>query len=83
MPITPWKILNSRYIHPRFRIDTVELANGKTFEPMAFEFRTWANVLAITKNNEAVLVKQYRHGVQEILAPARAAAPRNWSLRNS
>jgi len=67
MPIIPWKILNSRYIHPRFRIDTVELANGKTFEPMAFEFRTWANVLAITKNNEAVLVKQYRHGVQEIL----------------
>ena len=67
MSLTPWKILSSRHIHPRFRLDTVELANGKTFEPMVFEFRSWANVLAITKNNEVVLVKQYRHGVQENL----------------
>lgn len=66
MTLTPWKILSSRYVHPRFRADTVELANGKTFEPFVFEFRDWANVLALTKNNEAVLVKQYRHGVQEI-----------------
>lgn len=67
MPITPWRILESRYIHPRFRIDKVELANGKTFEPTVLEFRSWANVLALTKNNEAVLVRQYRHGVQENL----------------
>lgn len=65
MTITPWKILDSHYIHPRFRIDKVELANGRTFEPMVFEFRSWANVLALTRNNEVVLVRQYRHGVQE------------------
>lgn len=67
MSLTPWKILDSHYIHPRFRIDKVELVNGKTFEPMVCEFRSWANVLALTKNNEAVLVKQYRHGVRENL----------------
>ncbi|MCL4272992.1 MAG: NUDIX hydrolase [Anaerolineales bacterium] len=67
MPITPWKILSSRHIHPRFRIDTVELASGRTFEPVVLEFRSWANVLALTKNNEVVLVRQYRHGVQEDL----------------
>lgn len=67
MSLTPWKILSSRHIHPRFRIDRVELANGKIFEPMVFEFRSWANVVALTKNNEVVLVKQYRHGVQENL----------------
>lgn len=66
MTLTPWKILSSRYVHPHFRADTVELANGKTFEPFVFEFRDWANVLALTKNNEVVLVKQYRHGVQEL-----------------
>lgn len=65
MSLTPWKILDSRYIHPRFRIDKVELANGKTFEPVVFEFRNWANVVALTKNNEVVLVRQYRHGVKE------------------
>jgi len=48
-------------------VDTVEVANGKTFEPFVFEFRSWANTVAITKNNEVVLVKQYRHGVQKNL----------------
>jgi len=32
MSIKPWKILNSRYIHPRFRLDTVELHNGNFLE---------------------------------------------------
>ena len=67
MSLTPWKILSSRHIYPRFRVDTVEVANGKTFEPFVFEFRSWANTVAITKNNEVVLVKQYRHGVQKNL----------------
>lgn len=67
MSPTPWKILGSEYIHPRFRVDTVELANGKTFKPFVFEFRSWANIVALTKDNKVVLVKQYRHGVQESL----------------
>jgi ADP-ribose pyrophosphatase len=67
MPNQPWKILESSYMRPKFRIDKCELPNGKVFEPMVIEFGTWANVLAITKNQEAVLVKQYRHGVQEVL----------------
>ena len=67
MTLKPWKILESSYLRPRIRIDTCELPNGKVFEPMVFEFRTWANVLAITKDKQAVLVRQYRHGVQEVL----------------
>lgn len=67
MTLKPWKVLGSRYVHPRFRLDTVQLANGKTFEPMVFEFGSWANVLALTSDNEAVLVRQYRHGVRENL----------------
>lgn len=65
MALNPWKILDSHYIHPRFRIDKVELVNGKVFEPVVFEFRNWANVVALTKDNEVVLVRQYRHGVRE------------------
>lgn len=67
MSLKPWKILESNYLRPRFRIDKCELPNGKVFEPMVLEFHTWANVLAITKDKQAVLVKQYRHGVQEVL----------------
>lgn len=67
MSLTPWRILSSRHIYPQFRMDTVEVANGSTFEPFVFEFRNWANVVALTKTNEVVLVRQYRHGVREAL----------------
>jgi 8-oxo-dGTP pyrophosphatase MutT (NUDIX family) len=67
MSITPWKILESRYQFPKFRIDSCELPSGKPYKAYVFEFDSWANVVALTKNNEVVLVKQYRHGVQKVL----------------
>ena len=67
MTITSWKVLKSSYIHPGFRIDKCELSNGKFLDATIFEFRSWANVVALTPNNEVVLIKQYRHGVQEVL----------------
>jgi 8-oxo-dGTP pyrophosphatase MutT (NUDIX family) len=67
MSIKPWKVLESSYIRPRFRIDKCELPNGKFLDATVFEFRSWANILALTKNREAVLIKQYRHGVREVL----------------
>ena len=63
----PWKILESSYIHPRFRIDKCELPNGKLLDATVLEFRTWANIIAVTKDQEVVLIKQYRHGVQDVL----------------
>jgi 8-oxo-dGTP pyrophosphatase MutT (NUDIX family) len=67
MPITPWKVLESTYIRPRFRIDTCELPNGKFLDATIFEFRSWANVIALTPKKEVVLIKQYRHGVRDVL----------------
>ena len=67
MALTPWKILESRHPFPKFRMDSCELPSGKPYQAYVFEFDSWANVVAITKNNEVVLVKQYRHGVQEVL----------------
>ena len=66
MTIKPWKILGSRYPQPKFRVDECELPNGKTFEPTVFEFRNWAVVVALTKEREVVLIRQYRHGVQDV-----------------
>jgi len=67
MPIKPWKILESTYLRQRFRLDKCELPNGKLMEATIFEFSSWANILALTKDHEAVLIKQYRHGVQDVL----------------
>ncbi len=66
MSLTPWKILESRHPFPKFRMDTCELPSGKPYKAFVLEFDAWANVVAITKKNEVVLVRQYRHGVQEI-----------------
>jgi 8-oxo-dGTP pyrophosphatase MutT (NUDIX family) len=67
MPITPWKVLESKHIHPKFRVDKCELPSGNLLNAIVFEFTAWANVLAVTKNNEAVLIKQYRHGVRAVM----------------
>lgn len=67
MTIRPWKILGSNYLRPSIRIDQCELPNGKAFEPTVFEFRNWAVVIALTKEQEVVLIRQYRHGVQDVL----------------
>jgi 8-oxo-dGTP pyrophosphatase MutT (NUDIX family) len=67
MFIKSWKVLESSYFRPRLRLDKVELPNGKFLDATIFEFRSWANVIAITKNNEVVLIKQYRHGVEKVL----------------
>lgn len=67
MPIKPWKVLETSYFRPRFRIDKCELSNGNLLDATIFEFRSWANVLALTKDGEVVLVKQYRHGVCDAL----------------
>lgn len=67
MSLEPWKVLESTYIRPRFRVDKCALPNGKFLDATIFEFRSWANIVALTANNEAVLIKQYRHGVKEVL----------------
>lgn len=67
MSLTPWKIIDSRHPFPKFRMDNCELPSGKPYKAFVLEFDAWANVLAITKNNEVVLIRQYRHGVQDVL----------------
>ncbi|WZF18392.1 NUDIX hydrolase [Nostoc sp. UHCC 0302] len=42
------------------------MPNGLIVEPFyVLEYSTWVNIVAITKNQEVVLVKQYRHGIQK------------------
>ena len=66
-----WKVLSSEYINKvpwlTTRKDVCELPNGKIMQAYYVqEFPTWVTAFALTKNNEVVLVKQYRHGLGEI-----------------
>ncbi len=66
------KTLSSKYIsnHPYFkaRIDSYELDSGKIVDPYyVVEMPSSVVAMAITENNEVVLVKQYRHPVSQVL----------------
>ncbi len=70
--IQKWKILKSDFIIDNqwccVRQDQVELSNGTIVDDYFVNIRPEiALILPVTPNNEIVFVRQYRHGVQEIL----------------
>jgi len=67
MTIKPWKILGTKYLHPNIRMDTCELPNGQIIIPHVLEYDDEIMVFALTKNQEVVLIKQYRYGVQQAI----------------
>ena len=65
-----WKVLNSKYIIKEpwctIRADHVLLSSGTEIsEYYVSEYPNWANVIAITKDNQFIMVYQYRHGLQQ------------------
>ena len=67
MTIKPWKILESHYLHKNVRIDKCELPNGMTIDGFVLEYGDWATIIALTKQQEVVMVRQYRHGAQKVI----------------
>lgn len=67
MTIKPWKILASTHLRDNIRLDRCELSNGQVIEGTVFEFGNWVTVLALTKAQEVVLIRQYRHGAQKVI----------------
>ena len=66
MTIKPWKILESHHLHKYVRIDKCELPNGMVIDGFVLEYADWATILALTKQQEVVLIRQYRHGAQKV-----------------
>lgn len=65
-----WEILKSEYLIRRpwltARRDHVKLPTGAEIpEYYILEYPDWVNVIAITKEGKFLLVRQYRHGIQE------------------
>lgn len=63
-----WKTLSSEYLIERpwltARRDKVQLPDGRILdEYYVLEYPTWVNVIAITKEGDMVLVRQYRHAL--------------------
>ncbi len=67
-----WKINNSRYLVNdkwlKLRSDSCTMPNGNIIEPYyVFEYPSWINVFGITTDNKVLLVRQYRHGLKEVV----------------
>ena len=63
----PWKVLSSAYLSRKpwytVRVEKVELPNGTVIpEYWVSEFLPWVNVVAVTAQDEVLMVRQYRHG---------------------
>jgi ADP-ribose pyrophosphatase len=68
MAVRPWKILSSKYIHKNVRIDECELADGKTISGFVLDYGVdWVTVVALTKDDDVVMIRQYRHGIQRTI----------------
>jgi 8-oxo-dGTP pyrophosphatase MutT (NUDIX family) len=67
MTVKPWKILESHHLHKNVRIDKCELPNGEVIDGFVLEYGDWVTVVALTKEQEVVLVRQYRHGAQKVI----------------
>ena len=64
-----WKTLSSEYLIERpwltARRDKVQLPDGRIIdEYYVLEYPDWVNIIAIDKEGQMVLVRQYRHGLQ-------------------
>ncbi|QNL52103.1 NUDIX hydrolase [Olivibacter sp. SDN3] len=62
-----WKVLTSEYLIKApwavLRRDKCEMPNGHVVpEYYVLEYPNWVNIVALTKDNQVILVKQYRHG---------------------
>lgn len=68
--MTHWKLLSSEYL---VRAPWAVLRKDKCLMPSGhvvsdyyvLEYPDWVNMVAVTADNQIILVKQYRHGVQE------------------
>lgn len=67
-----WKIISTEYLYKAtwftIRKDICETPSGKIVNPYyVYEFPTWVSALAITDDHKVVMVRQYRHGIQETI----------------
>ena len=70
--IKPWETVSSKYLIQRpwltARRDVLRMPDGKLVpEYYVLEYPTWVNIIAITTEGEMVMIRQYRHGFDQVL----------------
>lgn len=64
----PWEVLDSYqhadYVIFKARIDTLRSPQGAQGDFIILECPEWVNVVALTEDRQAIMVRQFRHGVR-------------------
>jgi ADP-ribose pyrophosphatase len=67
-----WEKLDSRYLVKEkwatLRVDTCKMPDGTLIDDYyVLEYPDWVNAIAITENNEVIIIHQYRHAAEEVI----------------
>lgn len=67
-----WKTLSSKYLFSdtwfTVREDTCQKPDGQIITPYyVYEFPTWVTAVALTEDNKVVMVRQYRHAIEQTI----------------
>jgi 8-oxo-dGTP pyrophosphatase MutT (NUDIX family) len=86
----PWRVLSSEYLDRKpwhtVRLERVELPSGAVIpEYWINEYAPWVNVVALTPDDNVVLIRQYRHGIAAVHfeLPAGTTDPDDASLETA
>jgi 8-oxo-dGTP pyrophosphatase MutT (NUDIX family) len=86
----PWRVLSSEYVAKKpwytVRLEKVQLPSGAVIpEYWVSEYRPWVNVVALTEDEQVVLIRQYRHGLGKVFfeIPAGTTDPEDTSLESA
>ena len=67
-----WKKLDSKYIVQEkwatLRVDKCKMPDGTLIDDYyVLEYPDWVNAIALTENNEVIIIRQYRHAAEEVI----------------
>ncbi len=67
-----WKTLSSKYLFKdtwfTVREDTCQKPDGQIITPYyVYEFPTWVTAVALTEDKKVVMVRQYRHAIEQTI----------------
>jgi 8-oxo-dGTP pyrophosphatase MutT (NUDIX family) len=67
-----WEKLSSKYLIKEkwatLRVDTCKMPDGTLIDDYyVLEYPGWVNAIAITEDNQVILIKQYRHAAEKVI----------------
>ena len=67
-----WQKLSTRYLvrekWATLRVDTCRMPDGQVIDDYyVLEYTDWVNAVAVTEDQQVILITQYRHGAEEVI----------------